>query len=73
LLGIALWIEAEQVSLDAAQKVEYGSDEVPPLQRVEFASLRTKAGNWRISLQIPRDSTDIAELRTGGNWPSGEK
>jgi Restriction endonuclease len=73
LLSVALWIEAEQVSLDAAQKVEYASDEIPAVQRVEFASRRRKAKDWRISLQIQKDSVDIADLRTAGNWPSVEK
>jgi len=73
LLSVALWIEAEQVSLDAAQKVEYTSDEIPAIQRVEFASRRRKAKDWRVSLQIPRDSVDISDLRIGGNWPSVEE
>jgi len=69
LLSVALWIEAEQVLLDAAQKVEYASDEIPAIQRVEFASRRRKTKDWRISLQIQKDSVDIADLRTGSNWP----
>jgi Restriction endonuclease len=72
LLGVALWIEAEWVSLDAAQKVEYTSDEMSTVQRVEFASRRRKTKDWRISLQIPKDSVDIADLRTGGNLPKAE-
>jgi hypothetical protein len=73
LMSVALWIEAEQVSLDAAQKVEYGSNETPAVQRVEFTSRRRKSRDWRISLQIPRDSTNIADLRTGGDWPDVER
>jgi hypothetical protein len=73
LLTVALWIEAEQVSLDAAQKVEYASDKTSAVQRVEFASHRRKDNDWRISLQIPKDSVDIADLRVGGSWPSIEK
>ena len=73
LLSVALWVEAEQVSLDDAQKVEYASDEISAVQRVEFASQRRKAKDWRISLQIPRDSVDIADLRTGGNWPGAKE
>jgi hypothetical protein len=73
LLTVALWIEAEQVSLDAAQKVEYTSDgDISPVQRVEFASHRRKTKDWRISLQIPKHSVDIADLRTGRNWPKTE-
>ena len=73
LLAVALSVEAEQVSLDAAQKVEYASGEIPAVQRVEFASHRRKAKDWRVSLQIQKDSVDIADLRTGGNWPSVEE
>ena len=73
LLTVALWIEAEQVTLDAARKVEYGSEDVPALQRTEFASQRRPAGDWRISLQIPKTSDDIADLRTGGAWPDIKK
>jgi hypothetical protein len=73
LLTVALWIEAEQITLDAAQKVEYASDEMASIQRVEFASRRRKANDWRISLQIPKDSGDFADLRTGGDWPNAEK
>jgi restriction endonuclease len=69
LLSVALWIEAEHVSLDAAQKIEYASDEIPTVQRVEFAS-RRRQNDWRVSLQIQKDSIDIADLRTGGNWPN---
>jgi hypothetical protein len=73
LLTVALWIEAEQVSLASAQKVEYASDEIRTLQRVEFASSRRPKKDWYISLQIPKDSIDIADLRTGGNWPNGSE
>lgn len=73
LLTVALWIEAEQITLDAAHKVEYVSDKMAAIQRVEFASHRRKTNDWRISLQIPKDSEDTADLRTGGNWPDAEK
>lgn len=73
ILTVALWIEAEKISLDAAEKVEYASDEMPAIQRVEFASRRPKAKDWRISLQIQKHSENIADLRTGGNWPDAEK
>lgn len=68
-LGVALWIEPEVVPLEDALRVEYGSSEGPPIQRVEFASKRTLPRDWRISLQMPKESTDITDLRTGGNWP----
>jgi hypothetical protein len=70
LLTVALWIEAEQVMLNVARKVEYASDEMPAIQRVEFASRMRKPNDWHISLQIPKDSKDIADLQTGGDWPN---
>ncbi|BCH27085.1 restriction endonuclease [Mesorhizobium sp. L-8-3] len=73
LLTVALWIEAEQITLDAAHKVEYASDEMAAIQRVEFDSRRRKTNDWRISLQIPKDSEDPADLRTGSNWLDAEK
>lgn len=73
IITVALWIEAEPITLDAAHKVEYASNEMAALQRVEFASRRPQTHDWRISLQIPKDSEDISDLRTGGNWPDAEK
>ncbi|ANH04023.1 restriction endonuclease [Shinella sp. HZN7] len=73
IVTMALWMEAEQVLLDAARKMEYASDETSAIQRVEFASRRSREKDWRISLQIPKNSTDIADLRTGGNWPDSEE
>jgi hypothetical protein len=73
LLTVALWIEAEQVTLDAARKVEYVSDETTAVQRVEFASRRWKAEDWRVSLQIPKNSVDPTNLRIGGAWPNVEE
>ncbi|HEY8248550.1 MAG TPA: restriction endonuclease [Hyphomicrobium sp.] len=73
LLMVALWIEAEQITLDAAKKLEYGSSEKTAIQRVEFVSRRQTQGDWRVSLQIPKDSKSIADLRTGGEWPNVEK
>jgi hypothetical protein len=73
LLTVALWIEAEQITLDGAHKFEYASDETSAIQRVEFVSGRRKTNDWRLSLQIPKDSEDIADLRTGGDWPDVEK
>jgi hypothetical protein len=73
LLSVAVWIEAEEVSLGDAQKVEYASGEIPTVQRVEFVSRRHKANDWRISLQIPKASVNIADLRTGSNWPKDDK
>lgn len=69
ILTVALWIEPEQAVLDAAKNVEYGSDNASAIQRVEFSSQRSK--DWRISLQMPKSSTDIADIRVGGNWLGG--
>jgi hypothetical protein len=73
LLSVALWIEAEQVPLDAATKVEYASPDIASIQRVEFSSRLSREKDWRISLQIPKDSTDVAQLRTSGNWPKDKE
>lgn len=73
MLTVGLWIEAEQVTLDAADKVEYTSEDIQSLQRVEFASRRRKDKDWRISLQIPKQSENIDDLRTGGAWPDEER
>ena len=73
MLTVGLWIEAETVALDAADKVEYSSEDIQALQRVEFASHRRKDKDWRISLQIPKKSEIVDDLRTGGAWPGKEK
>lgn len=73
MLTVALWVEAEPVTLDAADKVEYSSEDIQALQRVEFASRRHKDKDWRISLQIPKQSENIDDLRAGGAWPGEEK
>jgi hypothetical protein len=73
LLSIALWIEPEQVLLDDAKKVEYTSDNNSAIQRVEFTSRRSKAEDRRISLQIPKSSSEIANLQTSGSWPGDAK
>lgn len=69
ILTIALWIEAEHVALDAADKVEYTSENTQALQRVEFASRQRDDKDWRISLQIPKQSESVDDLHTGGSWP----
>jgi hypothetical protein len=69
LLSLAVWLDVETVELDAAKKVEYGSSGGPAIQRVEFSSRDPAAKDWRVSLQIPKDSADVRQLRTGGSWP----
>lgn len=68
LLSVALWLETEQVDLDTARKVEYTSPQGDTLQRIEFVSQYPDSNDWRISLQMPKDSTDLSQIRTGGNW-----
>lgn len=69
LLSVALSLDVETVSFEAAKKVEYGAPSAPALQRVEFASRDPSARDWQISLQAPKDAGDISQVRTGGNWP----
>lgn len=73
LLSVALWLEVERIGLDDARKVEYESRNTPSVQRVEFTSRKSPLRDWRISLQIPKESSDIKQLRTGGNWPGAKK
>lgn len=70
-LSVAMWIEPEMVPIDEALKVQYADRTTVSIQRVEFASQRTP--DWRISLQVPAEATDILELRVGGNWPNNGK
>lgn len=69
LLSVALWLEVEQVTLESASRVEYVSPDGLSIQRVEFGSRKSGLEDWRISLQIPRDSTDLRDLRTGVTGP----
>jgi hypothetical protein len=73
LLSMALWLEIEQVGLADARKVEYASPEGTALQRVEFISQRREDKDWRISLQMPKDSTDLKDLRTELSQPAPQK
>jgi len=75
LLSMSLWLELEQVSLHDAAKVEYISPDGPGLQRVEFTSQRREDKDWRLSLQLPKHSTDISEMKIEMNQPplKGEK
>ena len=66
---MALWLETEQVTLDAACKVEYAAPQGGAFHRVEFASTWTEAKDLRISLQMPKDSADLKDLRAGMHDP----
>lgn len=68
-LTVALSLEVEQITLEQARKVDYSATG-QGLQRVEFASQRPEAQEWRVSLQMPSDATNLGELRTGGSWPT---
>jgi hypothetical protein len=69
-LSVALSLDVEQVTLEAATKVEYGASQADDLQRAEFVSSRHESTDWRVSLQLPKNATNTSELRTGGNWPA---
>jgi len=69
ILSMALWLEIEQVTLDAARKVEYAAPQGGAFHRVEFASTRTEAKDLRICLQMPKDSADLKDLRAGMHDP----
>lgn len=72
LLTVALSFEVEQVDFASAKKIEYSSEAGNVLQRVEFASQRPKMEDWRVSLQFPKGSTDIAQLRSRLTRPGDE-
>lgn len=73
LLSVALSLEVEQVSLDAAKKVEYRDLDGDALQRIEFQSTEPGAEDYRVSLQMPKDCPNIGQLRTRATWPEGTK
>jgi hypothetical protein len=70
LLSVALWLEIEQVRLEEAKKIEYTSPDILAIQRVEFCSRNSGTESWQTSLQTPKDSADVTQLRIGGIWPS---
>lgn len=73
MLTVALWIEAEHVPLETAHKTAYTSESAQDLQRVEFTSRHNEGEERRISLQIPKQSRDINDLRPGGTWSEAKK
>jgi hypothetical protein len=72
LLSMALWLETEEVRLDAARKVEYTSKEGVALQRIEFVSEETTSGDLSLSMQMPKASSDTKQLRIKLNSPEGK-
>lgn len=73
ILTVALWVEAEHIPFDEANRVEYSSGDIDAIQRVEFSSQRRMGKNQRISLQLPKLSESIRDLRAGFFQPSNEK
>lgn len=73
ILTVALWVEAEHIPFDEANRVEYSSGDIDAIQRVEFSSQRRMGKNQRISLQMPKHSESIRDLRAGFFQPSNEK
>jgi hypothetical protein len=69
LLSLARSIVVEQVTIGQARRVEYTSPDGSAVQRVEFASKEHGPEEWRVSLQAPKDATDVDQLKTGGNRP----
>ena len=47
--------------------------DIDAIQRVEFSSQRRMGKNQRISLQLPKHSESIRDLRAGFFQPSNEK
>ncbi len=73
LLSVALALEVEQVDFDCAKKFEYESMDGDTLQRIEFASREPGMEDWRISLQMPKDATNVEQLRTRLDQPNRER
>jgi hypothetical protein len=62
-------IEIERVTLDEARRFESTSPDGKAVQHVEFGSRQCQPEEWRISLQAPKDATDVSQPKTGGTWP----
>ena len=72
LLTLSLKLALEQVNLADATKVEYDSAHGETIQRVEFASREPAMEDWRVSLQMSKQSVDLMQLRTRLDRPRGE-
>ena len=70
ILSVALSLEVEQVDLASATKVEYAATDLATIQRVEFASSEPGVKDLRISLQLPKDSADITQIKIEANRPN---
>jgi hypothetical protein len=68
-VSVALWKTFDIVSIDEARKVEYASPEGEVVQRVEFEWHPEPTKPCRLSLQIPKDATDVKDLKVIADWP----
>lgn len=69
LLSVVLSLDLEQVDLASATKIEYSSNEGDTIQRIEFASREPGMEDWRVSLQIPKNASNLKQLRTRLDQP----
>jgi hypothetical protein len=69
LVDFRLWTDVEQVDLEGARKVEYKARSGEILQRIEFESCEPTSEAWRISLQMPKNSTDSTQVRIRSDVP----
>lgn len=67
LPNVSLWLEP--VWLNDAAKVEYISSDDSGLWRVEFTSQQFENNGWRLSVQLPKHSTGVSELKIEMNQP----
>ncbi|MBX7062829.1 MAG: restriction endonuclease [Pyrinomonadaceae bacterium] len=69
LMTIRLWFDIERVTLEAATRRTYISNNGSALQRIEFASEMRGYEDWRVSLQAPHDASDTSSIRGGFEKP----
>lgn len=62
-LSVSLALEVEQVDLESAKKIEYSSSDGDTIHRVEFSSREPRMEDLRVSLQMPKDASDLGQLR----------
>ena len=68
VLGVALAITLEVISLNDATKIEYSSPDGEVIQRVEFEWDNSCQQRSRMSLQIPKRSNDVKDLNVRSEW-----
>ena len=72
MLTMALSLEVEVVSLEAATKVAYGAKGSEPIHRVEFTSRRPEVSKPRLALQATPDAMSESGVRITTNFPGGD-